>query len=191
MRPAIFAPPLALVAALAAALACACGPAPGAKTAQPKAAPAYSGRPAALFDDSIEPAAVGLDMERDYNAKADKTLRERALAADGIFRARLSTVTKKNESNGSTYELALRSVEKLAGRTPSTGDSFLVNVQPASPALGIIRSFEARLVGKEFIAFVKTFSKEGGETEIHVHLAPASNEVRAAISDAVALEAVQ
>jgi hypothetical protein len=179
------------LSAILVALACACGPAPAAKPAQTKASPAYVGRPAALFDDSIEPAAVGLDMERDYKPKADKNLRERALTADGIFRTRLSTVTKKNETNGSTYELALRSVEKLSGRMPGAGDTFLVNVQPASPALGIIRSFEARLVGKEFIAFVKTFSKEGGETEVHVHLAPSTNEVRAAISDAVALEAVQ
>lgn len=144
----------------------------------------YSGRQADLFDDTIEPAAVGLDLDKGYSPRLDKTLRERALTAEGVVRVRVSTVTAKSSGPTAIYQLGLHTVEKLAGNNPPPSD-FTVQVTNTSTSHGIMKSFESRIVGYAFIAFVREFAQPNGEREIHFHLAPDTKDVKTAVGDAL------
>ena len=146
----------------------------------------YSGRQADLFDDTIEPAAVGLDFDRGYSPRVDKVLRERAQVGDAVLRVRVSTVTTKTDGPGVTYQLGLHTVEKLAGNHPPPTD-FTVQIDKASESHGIMKNFESRLVGYSFIAFVREFAHPDGEREVHFHLAPDTKDVKAAVGDAMLL----
>ena len=146
----------------------------------------YAGRSADLFADTIEPAAVGLDFEKGYAPRVDKTLRERAQTSDAVLRVRVATVTAKKDGPEANYQLGLHSVEKLSGRNPPPVD-FTVQINKESESHGIMKNFESRLVGYAFIAFVREFATPGGDRELHFHLAPDTKEVKAAVSDALAL----
>jgi hypothetical protein len=50
-----------------------------------------------------------------------------------------------------------------------------------------MKNFESRLVGYAFVAFVREFATPAGDRELHFHLAPDTKEVKAAVSDALAL----
>jgi hypothetical protein len=146
----------------------------------------YAGRQADLFDDTIEPAAVGLDFDKGYAPRVDKTLRERAQVGDAVLRVRVATVTAKKDGPDATYQLGLHTVEKLAGKNAPPGD-FTVQINKASESHGIMKNFESRLVGYAFVAFVREFSAAGGEREVHFHLAPDTKEVKLAVGDAMLL----
>lgn len=143
----------------------------------------YVGRSADLFDDTIEPAAVGLDFDKGYAPRVDKTLRERAQVGDAVVRVRVATVTTKKDGPDSNYQLGLHTVEKLMGKSAPPED-FTVHIGKASESHGIMQNFESRLVGYPFVAFVREFSTPGGEREVHFHLAPDTKEVKMAVSDA-------
>jgi hypothetical protein len=145
----------------------------------------YSGRQADLFDDSIEPAAVGLDFDKGYAPRVDKTLRERAQVGDAVVRVRVSTVTAKTDGPDATYQLGLHTVERLAGKEMPA--DFTVQINKSSESHGIMKNFESRLVGYGFIAFVREFATPSGERELHFHLAPDTKEVKTAVGDAMLL----
>jgi hypothetical protein len=161
--------------------ALACG---GGSDAAKRPVEPYAGRPADLFDDTIEPAAVGLDFDKGYAPKVDRKLRERAQVGDAILRVRVATVTTKKEGPEATYQLGLHTVEKLAGKYAPPAD-FTVQINRKSESHGIMKNFESRLVGYAFVAFVREFSVPAGEREVHFHLAPDSKDVRAAVADAL------
>lgn len=163
----------------------ACG---GSKDANDPSRPlaAYTGRQADLFDDTIEPAAVGLDFDKGYSPRLDKVLRERAQVGDAVLRVRVSTVTAKKDGPDATYQLGLHTVEKLAGNNPPPPD-FTVQINKASESHGIMKNFESRLVGYAFIAFVREFAHPSGDREVHFHLAPDTKEVKAAVGDAMVM----
>jgi hypothetical protein len=145
----------------------------------------YTGHLAELFDDAIEPAAVGLDFDRGYSPRLDTAFRERVQVGDSVVRVRITTITAKTDGPYPVFLISVRSVEKLVG-TPPEG-TFEVQVSKASESYGILKSFEGRLVGRPFLAFLKEFSGEVGEREIHFHFAPDTPEVRAAVLDAALL----
>jgi hypothetical protein len=167
---------------LVAALACgACG---GSNGLRPL--PAYTGRATELFDDTIEPAAVGLDLDKSFVPRSDKTLRERAQVADATVRVRVDTVTEKPLGSEKGYELGLRVLEKLGGPYPPESP-FSVRIGKDSESSGIMSHFGAQLVGKTFIAFVRQFGNEHGDRDYHFHLSTDDKEVRRAVEDAMAL----
>ena len=178
---------VAVAAALALSLGGAggCGPAtgPGAKS---RPLPAYAGRAADLFDDSIDPAAVGMDFDKGYTPKADPMLRERAQVSDAVLRVKVATVTGKKDGPEASYQLGLHVVEKVTGKNPPP-DDFTVAVGKASEAHGILKNFEGRLVGYPFVAFVREFVRPDGDHEVHFHLSPDTKEVKGAVNDAVVL----
>lgn len=147
---------------------------------------AYAGRQADLFDDTIEPAAVGLDFDKGYAPRVDKTLRERTQTGDAVLRVRVQTVTAKKDGPEANYQLGLHTVEKLAGKNPPPVD-FTIDIGKQSESIGILKNFESRLVGYAFVAFVREFSRPDGERELHFHLAPDTKEVKAAVADAMLL----
>lgn len=151
-----------------------------------RAVATYSGRLADLFDDAIEPAAVGLDLDKGYTPRLDKGLRERALNAEGVLRVRVSTLTAKSDGPSSIFQIGLHTVEKLAGDNPPPAD-FTVQLTQSSASHGILKSFESRLVGYAFIAFVREFAQPNGDREIHFHLVPDTKDVKTAIGDALVM----
>lgn len=162
-----------------------CGPAASAN-APSRALPAYAGRAADLFDDAVDPAAVGMDFDTGYSPKSDPLLRERAQVSDAVLRVKVSTITGKKDGPDATYQLGLHTVEKLAGENSPSAD-FVVTVSKASDAHGILENFEGRLVGYPFVAFVREFVRADGDRELHFHLAPDTKDVKSAVSNAVIL----
>lgn len=179
-----FAPAVASIAMFSAAMFSAgCGGA-AQDVGGGRAVSAYSGHQADLFDDTIEPAAVGLDFDKGYTPRLDRTLRERAQVGDAVVRVRVSTITAKTDGPDASYQLGLHTVEKLAGDHAPPSD-FTIRINKTSDSYGIMKNFESRLVGYAFVAFVREFSHPGGEREIHFHLAPDTKDVKAAVGDAM------
>jgi len=148
--------------------------------------PAYAGRAADLFDDAVDPAAVGMDFDKGYSAKADPMLRERAQVSDAVLRVKVATVTGKKDGPEATYQLGLHTVEKMTGSNAPPTD-FTVTVNKSSESHGILKNFEGRLVGYPFVAFVREFVRPDGDHEVHFHLSPDTKDVKDAVGNAVVL----
>ncbi len=131
----------------------------------------YTGNALQLFDDAIEASAVGLHLGPGKQALGDNALRERTQVGDAVLRVRVVTITSKREDQGQSWQLGLRTLEKLAGAHPPPGD-FTLQVGAYGPGAGILQAFEGRLIGVTFVAFVREFSGgESGGAQMHFHLA--------------------
>jgi hypothetical protein len=148
--------------------------------------PRWEGHAQQLFDDNIDPAAVGLSLEGP-SPRSDPFLRERAQTGDVVSRVRVQTVTVDSVGDQVTYHLSIQiGVPTLAqAKTPER--SFELSIKPTSRAFGIAKAFDARLRGATFIGFIQRFAGEDGEAEIHWHLSADTAEVAAAVKEAVAL----
>lgn len=150
--------------------------------------PYWSERDQYLFDDNIEPAAVGYALDVP-SPKNDRFLRERALTADLVAKLRVQTVTADSIGDDTTYHLGVRVVLPTLAPSPKIKDETLeLVIRSQSPAFGIARALDQRLQGTTFIGFVHRFaSADGTEVDLHWHLAPDSAEVLEAVKEAVAL----
>jgi len=181
------APRIFQIVALLAIFACiGCGAAIGDTPDGAKPRASYSGRLAELFDDQIVAAAVGVDLERNYTAKSDKRLKERVETAEGILRVRVTTVTAKVTDTGTSYLLGLKTLETMRGAFPRS--TFTVIVPSRGDSASILRSFDTRLVGKTFVAFVREFVRPDGDTEIHFHCLPDTQDTKYSIEDSTSFE---
>ena len=160
---------------------------PGAQSADGRPLPAYAGRATELFDDAIEPKAVGLELDQTSTPRGDPLFRERAQVSDVVVRARVSTVTGKAEGVDTTYQIGFRVLETLGGKHP-VGEEFNVRFAKGSPSSGILKSFEGRLVGKSMVVFVRTFVRPDADQELHLHAAADTKDVVDAVKQAVALD---
>jgi len=151
--------------------------------------PAYAGRAPELFDDTIEPAAVGIALEPGPDPRSDRRLRERTQVGDATLRVRVTTITAKAEDSGTGYVIGLRTIEKLAGQFPPP-ETFEIAVGRSSPSAGILKGLQAQIVGKTFVGFLRTFVRPDGDQEMHFHLAPDAKEEVGAVRDAAALSAL-
>lgn len=161
---------------------CGCG---GAATGGPLAR--YAGHATELFDDVIEPRAVGLDLDLAGAPRSDPVLRERTQTGDAVVRVRISTVTVAGYGQTTRHQLVLQTIENLSGKRPPPA-TFTVALGDGSPSAGIVRGLESRLGGRTFVAFVKSFGSsaaEGAEAEYHFHLAPDTKDVRDAVAEAI------
>lgn len=165
-----------------------CGEAtPEAKAPAGANLPRWEGHARELFDDNIDPAAVGLSMEGP-SPRSDPFLRERSQTAAVTARVRVQTVTVDSVGDQKTYHLGVEvGVPPLTtSRVPDK--SFELLIKPTSLAFGIAKAFDARLRGSTFIGFIGRFQGEDGEVEVHFHLSPDTAEVASAIKEAVALQ---
>jgi hypothetical protein len=160
------------------------GGCPGEAKGPDRPVPPYAGRGTELFDDVIEPKAVGMELGELTDPRGDAVLRERTQVGDATLRVRVDTVTVKQEDVGATFQLGFRTVDQLAGKFPP-GESF--TVRPAKISQGIVKDLEGQLVGKRFIIFVRLFGTPVGERELHFHLAPDTKPVAAAVHEATVL----
>ncbi|HTN87347.1 MAG TPA: cobalamin ABC transporter substrate-binding protein [Sorangium sp.] len=148
--------------------------------------PAWEGHAVEVFDDNIEPAAVGFSLDGP-SPRSDPFLRERAQTADVVTRVRVSTVTVDSIGEQSSYHLGVQ-VADAPLTTPRVQDrSFELHIRPTSRAFGVAKAVDARLRGLTFIAFIRRFAGEAGEPEFHWHLSPDTAEVAAAVREAVVL----
>ncbi len=177
---------LALASADAATVACESEVGAGAHSPS-RPLPPYAGHAAELFDDSIEPSAVGLSLDAKLDPHSDRSLRERTQLGDAVVRVRATTVTSKPEESGVRFVMSLQTLDKLTGHFPPP-ESFEVSVGNKNPSAGLLRSMESQIIGKTFIGFVRTFVRPDGDEEIHFHLAPDNRDELAAVRDAVALQ---
>jgi|GEM_PF-1217098 len=152
--------------------------------------PTYAGHETELFDDAIEPRAVGLELDRGGPPRGDAMLRERTQVGDAVLRARIDTVTIHEDGVDTRFDLGLQTIESLAGsHAPSTG--FSVRLGKGSPSTGIVRSMQTRLSGKTFVVFLREFIRADGDTELHFHMAPDDKEEKAAVRDSAALQSLR
>jgi hypothetical protein len=154
--------------------------------------PSYAGHAVELFDDGIEARAVGYELDRTTPPMNDSLVRERAQVGDVVVRARVMTVTSKDEDRGRSWQVGFRTIETLAGSGQLEAD-FTVQVVPGGPAAGIMRAFEGRLIGKTFIAFVREFAHAGApdDSDLHFHLAPDAKDEREAVHAAITMDKVR
>jgi hypothetical protein len=91
-----------------------------------------------------------------------------------VVRARVVTITTRQEESGQSLLLGLHPLETLAGHHAPTAEFTLV-VSPRSPAGGVLGATGSRLVGLTFVVFVRGFAREkdpgDGDGELHFHLA--------------------
>lgn len=173
---------LFLVFALAVALPACGGPDP---RSPDRPRPPYEGRSVEVFDDTIEPRAVGLNLDDARTPRTDAALRERTQLAEGTARVAVTTVTGRGDGVEVEYVISVKLVEKLNGDLP---DEMSVYVGKQSPSLGIVKSLDSRLGGKTFVAFLKEFKGPDGEPRWHFHFSPDTKDVVAAVKEAVELE---
>ena len=163
-----------------------CEPSQPAKGGSGANLPRWEGHALEVFDDNIDPAAVGLSLDGP-SPRADAHLRERAQTADVVARVRVQTVTVDSSGDHQTYHLGVQvGIPTLTD--PKVSDrTFELSIKSTSGAFGIARSFDARLRGQTFVGFIKRYGTDDGEVAVHWHLAPDTAAVVAAIKEAVAL----
>jgi hypothetical protein len=154
--------------------------------------PAYTGHAVELFDDVIEPVSVGYAVLPSAAPATDARLRERVQTGDAVVRARVVTVTSKREGEGHAYQLAFHTLERLAGKGPLDTD-FTLDIASSDQAAGIIKAFDAGLVGNKFVVFVRAFAHPGDayEADLRFHLAGETPAELDAVKQAMLLQQVR
>jgi hypothetical protein len=148
--------------------------------------PTYEGRSVDLFDDAIDPRAVGLNLDNTRTPQTDPIVRERTQVADAVVRVKVQTVTKK-EGEDIQFQLGLQVLEKLGG-AHELPETFVVRIDKSSSSIGILKSLDSRIGGKTFVAFVREFKGGDGEPRYYAHFSADSKDVIAAVKDAMALQ---
>lgn len=174
------------LASLSALAASGCEPSQPGKSAAASNLPKWEARSRMIFDDNIDPAAVGLSMDGP-SPRSDAFLRERAQTADVVARVRVQTVTVDSVGDQKTYHLGIQVGVPTLVPAKVDDRTFELSIKPSSGAFGIAKAFDARLRGQTFIGFIKRFQSEDGDLEVHWHLSPDTAEVVTAIKEAVAL----
>ncbi|MEZ4441741.1 MAG: cobalamin ABC transporter substrate-binding protein [Polyangiaceae bacterium] len=170
---------------LALSVLVACGSEPA---TPPTALPPYEGQQQVLFDDNIDPAAVGLAMEGVMPAQ-DPMLRSRAIDADVTARMRVQTVTRDSVGAKTIYTINLQVGQPTLMPAELDQQTFELRVDQECRAFGLIQSMENQLRAKTFIGFVRRFAGEGAP-EIHWHLTADTPEVAQVIAEIAVLEEV-
>jgi hypothetical protein len=169
------------------------GSTPATPAQPPAELPPYDARAAELFDDAIEPEAVGFPLAVAGGQASDTLLRARTQAADAVVRARIVTVTSNPEDRGPAWQIGLQTLETLAGARPPT-ETFSWLIRSRDPAAGILRAGEGRMVGITLVAFLRTFALTGPlpsdgarGAQIHFHAGADSKKEVEAVRAAAAL----
>jgi hypothetical protein len=154
--------------------------------------PPYSGHAIDLFDDGIEPAAVGFQLGSAHRTspRSDNLLRERTQVGDAVVRVQLTSVFSTEDDHGRSWHLGLHTLDRLGGSGPLDPD-FAIRVGPTDASAGLVRTFETHLIGQTFVAFVREFGHPGGDPELHFHLAPDSKDELDAVKAAVLKDQVR
>jgi hypothetical protein len=176
----------ALGALLAAgSLAPACGHPPRPSTVPLEAMKPYQGPDQQRFDDSIDPAVLGLALDRaDY--RRDERFLARAQTSHGVAVMRIVTVSVDSSRDDAPYRLHLRRVGDPI-KHYDEADSLDVEVRPGSPSYALLRQYEPRFTNRTALAMWKRF-RQYDEPSTHFYLAPDNPDAVAAAREALALQ---
>ncbi len=146
--------------------------------------PAYAGRSATLFDDTIEPASRRAGLRQGLPAAPRSRRRRNARrSSDAVLRVRVSTVTAKKDGPEAVYQLGLHTVEKLAGKNPPAGGLH----RPDQQVERVARHHEELRKPSRGLPVrrvrPRVRSTRSGDREIHFHLAPDTKEVKLAVGE--------
>jgi hypothetical protein len=154
----------------------ACGP--SAKTAAEPPPEYLSERMAGLFDNSIEPAAIGFSGQTTNEYR--NLLIERAQNAEFIVHARIATVSTEGHGDATRYSVTLKTVgEPIAGPRPPGGD-INITLSPSDRSYRLARSRDMALVGTPVIALLRRFRTREGPS-LRWYLAPDTEQTLAII----------
>jgi hypothetical protein len=141
-----------------------------------------------LFDDLIEPSAVGL-ADVVSKPRTDPMLRARVQAAEAVARVRVATVSVDSAGGKPTYRLNLDLGGGAIVRRGFSEDRVEISVRSDSPAFGVVKWLDTRLIGRTFMGFFHRYAGTD-DIELRFHLAPDSPDVYAAVREAAALSEV-
>lgn len=142
----------------------------------------YDAYGAHLFGDVIEPNAVGL-LVTAPSAQARQLLAERTRQSHVVTRVRVQTITADVVHGEPRYQIIVAEVGPPLGPAALPGGRAELEVVPQTPAFGIVRAHDARLIGKSFVAFFRWF-RAGEEPRLHWHLASDDPETVTAVREA-------
>jgi hypothetical protein len=154
----------------------------------PQDFPFYSNSAAQLFDDRIDPKAVGLaDVGND--PRLDPVLRARTQNAEVVGRTRISTINIDSVGGKPVYRLRFKLLDSPVIARGFDNEQLEVAVADDSPAFGIVKWLDTKLVDYAFIGFFRRFSGNY-EPQVRFHLSADDPQVMAAVRDASALREV-
>lgn len=165
----------------------ACGPAANPSDFAVDKLPKYEGRGPILYNDVIEPAGVGLALDR-LTLRSDPLFRERVQQADGVSRMRVTTVSTEHRGGAKSYRLQLAVVEQKMGGMDSAS-RIEVDVKPGNAAYGVVHKFGERMSNMVFIVVWKHY-QANGEGVVHYYAAPDDTDARDAAREALAVQEV-
>ena len=174
----------ALFAAVSVA-SCSGPSATGAAPQSPQDLPVYGNSAAQLFDDRIDPVAVGLaDVGTD--PRLDPVLRQRTQNAEIVGRTRVSTINIDLVGGKPVYRLRFKLLEPPVVERGTASDQLEVAVGDDSPAFGIVKWLDTKLIDYSFIGFFRRFAGNY-EPQVRFHLSADNPQMMAAVRDASAL----
>ncbi|MET0593777.1 MAG: hypothetical protein ABW133_13820 [Polyangiaceae bacterium] len=151
----------------------------------PLSFPPYAGPATQLFDDRIDPMAVGLAGVTE-NPRLDQTLKARTQKAEVAGRMRVSTVTVDSVGGRPVYRLRFTLSEAPVVARGFNGNQIEVALTDDSPAFAIVKWLDTKLIGYSFVGFFHRFAGSY-EPQIRFHLSPDDPQVLSAVRDASAL----
>ncbi len=144
--------------------------------------PPYAGASTTLFDDQIDPLAVGL-ADVATNPRTDAKLRARAQAAEIVTRARVATVSVDTATGKPVYRLTLSFLDSPIVSRGFSESSVDISIRSDAPAFGAVKWLDSKLIGRTFVGFFQRFSADG-EVELKFHLSADDPKILAAVRDA-------
>jgi hypothetical protein len=145
----------------------------------------YQGQATTLFDDRIDPNAVGL-ADVASHPRSDPVLRARVQAAEAVARVRVATVSVDSAGGKPIYRLSLDLASDSIRRRGFNDVRVEIAVRPDSPAFGVVKWLDTRLIGRTFMGFFHRYA--GAEdVELKFHLSADSPDVLMAVREAAAL----
>jgi hypothetical protein len=145
----------------------------------------YAGTATTLFDDQVDPGGVGLAAASDY-PRTDGTLRARTQNAEIVTRARVATVSADSAGGTLTYHLSLTFLDRPLVSRGFGDDHVEIAIRQDSPAFGVVKWLDTRLVGRTFVGFFHRYAG-ADDAQIRFHLSPDNAETAAAVRDALTL----
>jgi hypothetical protein len=154
--------------------------------------PAYRGAAVGLFDDGIDPQPANAGFEPGAAPAETRMVRERTALGDWVGRVRVVTITSTRSGAGGTWQLALHTLETLAGE-PLAETDWTLGGRDDGAAAGVMQALEGRLVDRTFIVFLREFapSEAGERRELHFHLAGEDQDQLGAVRVAALLAQVK
>jgi hypothetical protein len=178
--------PLCAVCLVAATVGVGCGPRQRGTQIDLSKLPPYTGTAQSLFNDNIEPAALGVSLEKP-SYKGDATFRQRVQSADVVARVKVTTVTIGKSEEKTTYHLQLELEDQPFSRQQPGQDELEVSIPEGSYSYSVMNLVKARARGRQMIGMWKRF-REGEEQAIHWYFVPEDPDSTAAVKEALALQ---